>query len=281
VTLSHKEWTIREEEYSRYIQDYMENYSETGVAQTTEMAKSTVTQTRRQDATSANLTSMSEQPVSITSPVPTTTAGSVVEATSSVQESVAEVKTITSKATSRTIQNHQISFTVSTVRGTEDWTSRLVRNTHTNKSMLIDYYRRMRRWRNELYRYGVRLTYDIVVPHPGRRLLARYNQLRHLEAQIMRGFRPSISPKNITRTGWAGLADLYNVALPAPPPNLTIEEKRTLNYPAAGPDAEAWWHVEELILAVPPGYRLSSLGFQVNLGRFGPVGSLGVVGEET
>jgi hypothetical protein len=98
-----------------------------------------------------------------------------------------------------------------------------------------------RRWRNELYRYGVRLTYDIVVPHPGRRVLARYNRLRELEAQIAKGFQPPIGPNSITTGNWQLYANQYKVPLPAPPPDLTISDTRTLTYPANPTD-----RIEEL-----------------------------------
>jgi hypothetical protein len=257
VTLSHKEWAIREEEYSRYIQDYLENYSETGVAQSTELAKSTVTQSQRQDATSANLMSMSAQPVTQTSSV-NAAGGAVVNAPNSIEETVAQTKTVTTKAASRTIQDHKVSFTVTTVRGTEDWTSRLLRNRHANKSMIVDYYRRMRRWRNELYRYGVRLTYDIVVPHPGRRVLARYDRLRQIEAEMAKGFQPTYGPNSIGVNGWKGLMNVFKVPLPPPPTDQTIEDMRTLRYTAPGDNTE------ELMLTVPPGYRLQTVGWEVS-----------------
>ena len=88
----------------------------------TELARTTLTQTRRQDATSANLTSLSAQAVNVTSPI-VLGPGSVVDSLQSVEESANEARTVTSKATSRTIQDHKVSFTLSTVRGSEDWTS--------------------------------------------------------------------------------------------------------------------------------------------------------------
>ena len=45
VTLSHKEWTLREEEYTRFVQDYLENYSERGVAEKSDMAVSARSET--------------------------------------------------------------------------------------------------------------------------------------------------------------------------------------------------------------------------------------------
>ena len=200
------------------------------MAQSTEVAKSTETQTRRQDATSVNLTSMSAQPLTVTSPVDAG-GGSIVEAETSAQESVLDIKTVTSKAASRTTRDHRISFTVNTVRGMEDWTSRLLRNPNTSKSMMIDYYRRMRQWRMELFRYGVRLTYDIVVPHPGRLVFESYRRLRDLDVQIATGFRSKRSPLSITELSRDALTRQYSLELPPAPQVIVVGELRTINYP--------------------------------------------------
>ena len=88
--------------------------------------------------------------------------------------------------------------------------------------MTVDYYRRMRRWRNELYRYGVRVTYDVIVPHPGRRVLNRYNRLREIDTESVKGFRPLRSPANFTPANWQAISTSSKVALPPPPPKLQL-----------------------------------------------------------
>lgn len=45
VTLAHKEWRLTEEEYSRFVQDRLENYSERGVAESEDMASASKSET--------------------------------------------------------------------------------------------------------------------------------------------------------------------------------------------------------------------------------------------
>jgi hypothetical protein len=49
VTFSHKKWTLREEEYSRFIQDYFENYSEGGVVEKTDIGVASRSESELQD----------------------------------------------------------------------------------------------------------------------------------------------------------------------------------------------------------------------------------------
>ena len=65
VTLSHKEWAIRETEFTEYVQDFLENFSEKGVAETDEIAVASERETRRTDRTSLSPT----DGMTITAPV--------------------------------------------------------------------------------------------------------------------------------------------------------------------------------------------------------------------
>jgi hypothetical protein len=38
VTLAHREWSVREEQFSEFIEDVQENFSQQGVAQTDDIA---------------------------------------------------------------------------------------------------------------------------------------------------------------------------------------------------------------------------------------------------
>jgi hypothetical protein len=272
VTLAHKEWTIVETDFSRYIEDYLENYSETGVAQSNELTTTTNTQMQRQDATSANLNSMSGQAVTATGAVTPAAGSSTVNAASSMQQSVADMREVTQTASTRTIRDQKTSFTVTTVKGSEDWTARLLKNSRTDRSMMVDYYRRVRRWRTELYRYGVRLTYDIVVPHPGRAVWQIYQGVLAMQKQLAQGFVMPLDVFSIDEGNWQTLASDYHVALPPPPQDMTVDVSRKLDY--AGPGR----NTEEIQLAVPPNYRIASLSFEIDSGVYpGAAGDKGAV----
>lgn len=262
VTLAHKEWTIVEEDFSRYIEDYLENYSETGVAQSSELTTTTATQQQRQDATSASLNSLSGQSVTVTAPIGTTTTGSTVDALASAQESVAQMRQTTSMASTRTIRDQKTSFTVTTTQGSQDWTARLLKNSRTDRTMMVDYYRRVRRWRTELYRYGVRLTYDIVVPHPGRRLWNIYQQVQSIQSQLAQAFVMPLDMSAITTGNWTALASSYHVALPPPPADQLIDASQTINYSAPGDNTQ------NIQLNVPANYQIDSLSFEIDSGVY-------------
>lgn len=114
VTLSHKEWSVRESEFTEFIQDSIENYSERGVAEVDEIAMSSQNERRKTERTGVGASGG----VTITGPAD---AGStVVTETNSRQESVRHAQTVTAQASSRSIRDHKVSFTVATVVGSED-----------------------------------------------------------------------------------------------------------------------------------------------------------------
>ena len=211
VTLSHKEWALRESDFTEFVQDSIENYSEEGVAETDEIAISSQTESRRTEKTGMGsgggvvLSGAAE-------------AGSAVVSNSqSQQQSASHARSITSRASSRSVRDHKISFTVATVAGTEDFTSRLIENPHADRTMRVDYFRRMKSWNVDLYRTGVRLAYDVVIPDPGRRLRLRQDLVRQYDRALAGSFNPGLNPADIDRSTWMDYASAYGVALPAPP----------------------------------------------------------------
>jgi hypothetical protein len=106
----------------------------------------------------------------------------------SLEKSRRDTREITERASALAIRDQRVSFTVTTVSGREDFTARLYENPHDDKVMIVDYFRRMRKWRNQLFRTGIRLTYDVVLPDPGKRLRERWQALTALDAQIAAPF---------------------------------------------------------------------------------------------
>jgi GH18 family chitinase len=233
VTLAHREWSVREEQFSQFIEDYMANFSERGVAQTDDIAMSTSTQTSHNDALSMNQPVASANGVHVTSPVDTTkAASSAVDDTTTKEESKAQSRTVTALASTRTMKDHKISFTVTTVSGMEDFTAHLIENKHDDKSMRIDYFKRVRKWQSDLYRYGVRLTYDVVLPDPGGRLRQREIELQAILDELGTEFRLELVPSDVQVYNWEQLADQYGVVIPAPPDQVQqIEVTLPLTYP--------------------------------------------------
>lgn len=275
VTLAHREWAVHEEQFSELISDHLENFSETGVAQSNDIAESTAIQTGHSNTlnmgqpVSANSTG-----VTLTSPVTAVAGTSVIADTATRQEARDQTRTVTSRASARTIQDHKTSFTVTTVSGMEDFTAHLLENPHPDKVMLVDYFARVRNWRSELYRCGVRLAYDVVLPDPGARLRARWTELLGIDDVLRNEFDFTIGPSSIGRGNWRQLADTYGAGLPAPPePTRVVETVHMIDtetpYVTLTTDDGIKWTTPQRVIAlsvtVPDGYRLDQLNVFANV----------------
>jgi hypothetical protein len=268
VTLAHKEWSTREEEYQRYIEDYFENFSEQGVAQTDDLSMSSDTQTMHSNALSMSNALTTSTGMGITGTVDATTgaATSTVDDATALQQSKSQSRTVTSRASARSIKDQKISFTVTTVSGTQDFTARVLENPAADRSMRIDYYRRMRKWQVDLYRYGVRMTYDVVLPDPGQKLRALQEDLRDIDAQLNTQFDVGLVPSDIQPWTWESYADQHGAVLPPPPAAYRIEKTKVLDkYPpvdtqqANGLNWVQSHYMEELSFTIPDDYQLDGL----------------------
>jgi len=147
VTLAHKEWALRETQFSDFVQDSLEEFSERGVAETDEIAVASQRESRRTDSTGmgasggVNLTASADG-----------SSSSVVSSAESTQESRSHARSVTSSASSRSIRDHKVSFAVSSTTGSEETSARIIENPSAERAMRIDYFRRMRRWNVELRR---------------------------------------------------------------------------------------------------------------------------------
>ena len=307
VTLAHKEWSLREEEYARFVQDYFQDYSEHGVAEKGDMAVVT-----RSDTEHSKTLSMSKVMVpgaaTVAEPVETQAAVDVTSDKQSQQQSRADSRETTRRASSLAVRDQKQSFTVTTVSGSEDFTAQLFENPSNDQVMLVEYFRRMRKWRNRLYRTGIRLTYDVVLPDPGRRLRERWEEVTSIDAQLAQSFALAVSPPSLRRSGasmhvaaasfggvlaggsaasiygdprspleqdvdyFRRLAATYDASVP-PPPELTrtIEQVQALKEPG-GPQAG----VLTVSLPVPDTHEVARLWIG---GRLVPAPNVAVRGE--
>lgn len=282
VTLSHKEWSLKQEEYSRFVQDYFENYSERGVAEKTDIAVSSKSETEHAKSMSMSRP-LAPGGATLADAVETQQVTDVTKEKQSQEQSRRDTKEITEKASALAIRDQKVSFTVATVSGREDFTARLYENTKPDKVMIIDYFRRMRKWRNQLYRSGIRLTYDVVLPDPGRRLRERWDALTKLDAELAAEFQfdlesgrsvpgywilsPSFASPGVAFATLGAsnniemmspgeieyMAREYGVTLPPAPNTLTSREaiKAITETPPAGRNSVTF----ELTIDVPEDYR--------------------------
>ena len=95
----------------------------------------------------------------------------------SATDSIKHATSMTQKASARSRQEHKTTISTTTVTGAEESSTRVLVNSSTTDPIRIDYFSLMRKWRVRLYRFGLRLTYDMVVLEPGAAMRRAYRDL--------------------------------------------------------------------------------------------------------
>ena len=228
VNITHVEWATRSEEFEKIVQDYFENYSEQGVAEKNDEAMSAESQSRHSNALNFGASvSGSYMGVTVSTNFGYTTSS---DEQQSRRDSRNHSQEVTRKAAARTRKEHKVTFKVASAAGTEDKSVRVITNPSETDAMRVDYYRIMRRWRNDLFRYGVRMTYDIVIPDPGVTLRGKLEELEKLDALLQQPFAFDLPLTNVTRTEWQKLATQYNAAVEPPPPeSMQLSQSKIFN----------------------------------------------------
>ena len=161
--------------------DQLEATSETGVTDNTDLSQSTTSQNQHSTQFSITGTVQGGIPIingSSTAGVTAQDAGST-----SATDSIKHATAITQKASSRSRTEHKTTISTTTVTGTSETSTRILKNDGPDP-IRIDYFSLMRTWRVRLYRFGLRLTYNVVVPEPGAAMRRTYMQLANLRAQL-------------------------------------------------------------------------------------------------
>lgn len=222
VNVSHKEWSITEKEFSDIVQDYFEGYSEQGVADKTDVAMSTDSQSQHSTALNVGA-SLSASYASVTL---STSFGfnAASNDSQSRKDSRNHTMDITKKASARTIKDHKTSFTVTSVAGSEDQSVRVISNPSKTDAMRIDYFQLARKWKFDLLRYGLRMTYDIVIPNPGSGIFTLVDDVMTLSAEINTPFSFTLpltaiyfDPQLTPPSNYDQVAAQYNATVNPPP----------------------------------------------------------------
>src|SRR5262249_825916 len=154
-------------------------------------------------------------------------------------------------------------ISTTTVTGTSETTTRQLQNSSTTDPMRIDYFSMMRKWRVRLYRYGLRLTYDIAIPEPGGAIREAYENLARLQAKASQVFAFDVPYSSITRNSYQGLATKYGAQV-SPPPDDT--KTQSFGGPIPGltnDDKDESWHFNQITVNVPEGYAISRVFVEV------------------
>ena len=136
-------------------------------------------------------------------------------------------------------------------------TTRTLTNPSATDALRIDYFSMMRKWRVRLYRYGLRMTYDIAIPEPGAALREPLLELATLNAQINNSFVFKLDPSTIDPSKYSALEHDWNVALD-PPPGPTWNgffKCEPLSKSGDSQGAQA----QSIDFAVPDGFEISDV----------------------
>jgi hypothetical protein len=196
TAVAQKEWSVTTKEFTSIVTDSLENYSETGVTENTELAQSTTSQTQHANQFNVNGT-VSGGVGFVTATVSSGFSAQDQSSNSATASSKHAINT-TRKAAARVKQEHKVTISTTTVTGTSETTTRTLKNADQINPMRIDYFSLMRRWHVGLYRYGLRLTYDIVIPEPGGMFRVAYMQLADLKAKAARAFNLDVNISDIS-----------------------------------------------------------------------------------
>lgn len=239
VNISHREWALRTEEFEKLIQDVLEDFSEEGVTEKSELAQSTSTQARHDSAYSLSA-NYSGYGVSASVDYEASSENELAKKDSRNQ-SIA----MTRKASARAKRDHKQSFKVSSVVGTEDMEVRILTNPSLTDVMRVEYYQLMRKWKVELRRYGLRMTYDIAIPNPGADLATRLGEIRDLDGKIDSPFEFSLPLGAIRPDTWLTYAAEYGATVQGPPFPFTMHKNAVLPTKSKSESARPEWQALE------------------------------------
>ena len=230
--VAQKEWSVISQEFTTIVTDSLDNYSETGVTENTQLAQSTTSQVAHNNQ--SNVTASASGGVNFV--VASGSASGSTSFTSQDQNSTSATAsrqnaiTTTRNASTRVRSSHKTTISTTTVTGTSQSTTRKIENPSATDPMRIDYFSLMRKWYVALYRYGLRLTYDVTVPEPGAALREIYANLARLQSQANEVFTFPIKHSDITPGNYLVLADKYSVDVPPPPEAEQIQPVNDLEF---------------------------------------------------
>jgi hypothetical protein len=264
VNISHKEWSNTSSEFEQIVTDSIEDYSEEGVTEKSELVQSTNSQREHTSGYDLGVTASGGWgPVSISASASYHVSDS---ATTSQATARNQSNELTRKASSRVKKEHKTSFKVASASGTEDQAVRLITNPFEDKATRVDYYQLVRKWRVDLYRYGLRMTYDLTIPEPGSDILSKIVEIKSLTSALSEGFggtdstlpwaRFDVTPEQITRSNYLAFAAQYGVAIEPPPvDSIVVVREFTKNWP--NKDAANDSDYTTFDLDVPEGYDVT------------------------
>lgn len=275
TAVTEKEWSVTSREFTTIVTDALEEVSEVGVTENTDLSQSTSSQ--NQHSTLFNITGTVQGGLPIFNGSSTTGFTAQDAQSESATSSIKQSSSLTRKASSRSRKEHKTTISTRTVTGTSTSSTRVLQNKSSTDPVRVDYFSLMRKWRVRLYRFGLRLTYDLMIPEPGAAMRRAYRDLAWLRAQMGpftfpvrrsditnddvndRGEPPAAGESRRPKYLW--LADRFGVSVPpypaAPPPVFA-------NVRGAG--ARSWSYLD-LEFTVPEGAAIREVLISMQVGN--------------
>jgi hypothetical protein len=253
INITHREWSVTTQTFENIVEDSFEGFSETGVAEKTDLSQSTDNEAKHSSALDVN----GSISASYNGGAYSVTASSAIDYRQQTdtqqieKDSVAHSAAITRNASARTKKDHKISFRVSSVAGAEDLSVQVLTNPSDTNAMRVDYFQLLRKWRVDLIRYGLRMTYDLVIPNPGLDLIGRVLEIQALDEMLTTStYSFGVHITDVTPDKWLDLSQQYGIQLDPPPdPSLPIAYFKKLD-PAKDGNMEG-----DVEIDIPDGYE--------------------------
>jgi len=262
TTISHKEWSVSSRGYEDVVQDFFESYSERGVAEKTDTSTASENEVHQSNTLNFGATlSGSYGPVSLTT---TLGVGVANDERSSVKTSAQRNREVTQKSSARVRQEHKVSIKIESKQGVDQTSFKTITNPSPD-AVRIDYYKMMRKWRTDLYRYGLRMTYDITVPSPGVRLWARWRRVAQIDKLLGTPLQFGWKPGDINE-GWVFAKGIDLGVLIQGPPPFTVTPTPVFDVTPFFSQGDAkQTRFGQFAFDIPAGYSLASATFTADM----------------
>lgn len=223
VRLSHREWSRTEKEFTKIVADSLEKATEEALNEKSELSNSIKSEEKHDSAFKASAsTSGGFGPIKFSAGVERSVNDTNGKAAEFSSKSSHE---LTSKASSRVKHEQKISFRISSQYEIEEQSYREITNKSDN-AIRWDFHRMMKKWKIDLYRFGIRLTYDVMIPEPGNYLLRKYIEIDIIEKELRKP-NPFIDEvKFVDRSNYEEFGKKYGVAITPPPKEVNSYTKR-------------------------------------------------------
>jgi len=200
-------------------------------------------------------------PVSLTTMLGVGTAS---DERATVKTSAQRNREVTEKSSARVRQEHKVSVKIESKQGMDETSFKTITNTAA-EAVCIDYYKMMRKWRTDLYRYGLRMTYDITMLSPGVRLWARWRGVAEIDRLLNLPMQFGWAPGDINE-GWVFAKGLeLGVLVQGPSPFQTTPTPVHDQTPFFNQGDAEQTRFARLEFDVPPGYSLASASFTADM----------------